>query len=53
VLGERLGVTEDLETLVAGLSDDDPRLGLFWVYDRLTFWQETLVQALRGHLHLD
>jgi Domain of unknown function (DUF2017) len=53
VLGERLGVTEDLETLVAGLSEDDPRLGLFWVYDQLTFWQETLVQALMGHLRLD
>ncbi|MDQ1603470.1 MAG: hypothetical protein QOE01_1315 [Actinomycetota bacterium] len=52
VLGERLGVTEDLEALVAGLSEDDPRLGLFWVYDRLTYWQESLVQALMGHLHL-
>lgn len=46
VLGERLGVTEDLEELVDSLADDDPRLMLFWVYDRLTYLQETLVQAL-------
>jgi hypothetical protein len=46
VLGERLGVTEDLEELIGSLEDDDPRLGLLWVYDRLTYLQETLVQAL-------
>jgi hypothetical protein len=46
VLGERLGVTETLEEVVAQLEDDDPRLGLFWVYDRLTYLQESLVQAL-------
>lgn len=46
VLGERLGVTEELEELVEQLEDGDPRLGLFWVYDRLTYLQETLVQAL-------
>ena len=46
VLGERLGVTEDLEELIDSLEDDDPRLGLFWIYDRLTYLQETLVQAL-------
>ncbi len=46
VLGSRLGVTEDLEELVGSLADDDPRLGLLWVYDRLTYLQETLVQAL-------
>jgi hypothetical protein len=46
VLGERLGVTETLEEVVAQLEDDDPRLGLFWVYDRLTHLQESLVQAL-------
>jgi len=46
VLGERLGVTEDLEELVSALADDDPRLGLLWVYDRLTYLQESLVQAL-------
>ena len=48
VLGERLGVTEDLQELVDSLEDDDPRLALLWVYDRLTFLQESLVQALEG-----
>jgi len=46
VLGERLGVNEELDELIAALKEDDPRLGLFWVYDRLTFLQETLVRAL-------
>ena len=46
VLGERLGVTEDIEGLIEALREDDPRLALLWVYDRLTFLQETLVQAL-------
>ena len=32
--------------MIASLEDDDPRLALFWVYDRLTFLQESLVQAL-------
>jgi Domain of unknown function (DUF2017) len=46
VLGERLGVVEELEDMIASIEDDDPRLALFWVYDRLTFLQESLVQAL-------
>ena len=46
VLGERLGVSEDLDELIASLDEDDPRLGMFWVYDRLTYLQETLVRAL-------
>ena len=46
VLGERLGVTEEIEDLVASLEGDDPRLALLWVYDRLTYLQESLVQAL-------
>jgi hypothetical protein len=46
VLGQRLDVTEDLEALVESLQDDDPRLALLWVYDRLTYLQESLVQAL-------
>jgi hypothetical protein len=32
--------------MVVGLSDDDPRLALFWIYDRLTYLEESLVQAL-------
>ena len=46
VLGERLGITEDWDALVESLSDEDPRLPLFYVYDRLTFLQETLVRSL-------
>jgi hypothetical protein len=46
VLGERLGITEDWDEMVAGLVDDDPRLPLFLVYDRLTYLQEMLVQSL-------
>ena len=46
VLGERLEVTEEWDELVASLHADDPRLALFWVYDRLTYLQEMLVQAL-------
>ena len=50
VLGARLGVSEDLEELLVSLPDDDPRLGLYWVYDRLTWLQETLVRALAAGL---
>lgn len=46
VLGDRLGVTEDWEEMVESLADGDPRLALFWVYDRLTYLQDTLVRAL-------
>ena len=46
VLGERLGITEDWDELLASLEEDDPRLGPLWVYDRLTYLQETLVQSL-------
>jgi hypothetical protein len=31
--------------MLAELSDD-PRLPLFWIYDRLTYLEESLVQAL-------
>jgi hypothetical protein len=46
VLGERLGVSEDWDELVESMAEDDPRLPMFWVYDRLTFLEESLVQAL-------
>jgi hypothetical protein len=45
-LGVRLGVTEDIEQRMAELDPDDPRSAYFWVYDWLTFLQETLVRAL-------
>lgn len=49
VLGERLGVTEDWDEQVEALVADDPedpRLAMFWAYDRLTYLQESLVQAM-------
>lgn len=46
VLGERLEVTEDLDELLAGLAEDDPRRSALMVYDWLGWLQETLVQAL-------
>jgi uncharacterized protein DUF2017 len=46
VLGDRLGVTEDWEDMVESLTDGDPRLTLFWVYDRLTYLQDALVRTL-------
>jgi Domain of unknown function (DUF2017) len=46
VLGERLEITEDWDEMVEGIADEDPRLPLFYVYDRLTYLQEMLVQSL-------
>ena len=46
VLGERLAVGEDWDETLSELAEDDPRLPLFWVYDRLTYLEESLVQAL-------
>ena len=49
-LGTRLGVTEDWDETLAELAEDDPRWYGFAVYDRLTWLQESLVQALlRAH----
>jgi hypothetical protein len=45
-LGVRLSITEDFEQRMAGLDPEDPRLAYFWVYDWLTYLQETLVHAL-------
>ena len=45
-LGVRLSVTEDFEERMARLDPDDPRSAYFWVYDWLTYLQETLVRAL-------
>jgi len=46
VLGERLGVTEDLEGMLAAIAEDDPRRAALGVYDWLGWVQETLVRAL-------
>jgi hypothetical protein len=45
-LGVRLSITEDFEARVADLDPGDPRSAYMWVYDWLTFLQETLVRAL-------
>lgn len=45
-LGVRLSITEDFEARVQDLDPDDPRSAYMWVYDWLTFLQETLVRAL-------
>jgi hypothetical protein len=47
-IGSRLGITEENHAELAGLPDDDPRAGLFQVYDWLTFLQESLVQRALG-----
>ncbi|MFW5471998.1 DUF2017 family protein [Knoellia sp. CPCC 206450] len=51
VLGERLGLREDadvdrLESELATMDDDDPRLHAMSVYDFLTWLQETLATAM-------
>ena len=45
-LGVRLSITEDFEARVADLDPADPRSAYMWIYDWLTFLQETLVRAL-------
>ena len=45
-IGTRLELTEDNHDLLATLPEDDPRAGLFQVYDWLTFVQESMVQGL-------
>jgi hypothetical protein len=45
-LGVRLAITEDFEERMAGLEPDDPRSAYFWIYDWLTYLQETLVRAV-------
>lgn len=45
-LGVRLGITENYEHELGGLSSDDPRAAYLQVYDWLTFMQESLVRAL-------
>ncbi len=45
-LGSRLEISEDNHDELAALPDDDPRAGLFHVYDWLTYLQDTLVHLL-------
>jgi hypothetical protein len=45
-LGVRLAITEDFEERMARMEPDDPRSAYFWIYDWLTYLQETLVRAV-------
>ena len=45
-LGVRLSITEDFDARVQNLDPADPRSAYMWIYDWLTFLQETLVRAL-------
>ena len=45
-IGTRIQISEDNHEELAGLPDDDPRSGLFHVYDWLTFLQESLVRCM-------
>lgn len=45
-LGSRLQITEDNHEELAGLPDDDPRSGMFHLYDWLTYLTESLVRCL-------
>ncbi len=45
-LGTRLEISEDNHDELAALPGDDPRLGLFHIYDWLTYLQDTLVRVL-------
>jgi Domain of unknown function (DUF2017) len=45
-LGVRLSITEDFQARVQDLDPADPRSAYMWIYDWLTFLQETLVRAL-------
>lgn len=50
-IGTRIQISEDNHTELASLPDDDPRAGLFHVYDWLTFLQESLVRCLDPTLY--
>ena len=45
-LGTRLEITEDNHDELADLPEDDPRAGMFQVYDWLTYLQDSLVHLL-------
>ena len=45
-LGSRIGISEENHEELADLPDEDPRSGMFEIYDWLTYLQESLVQAL-------
>lgn len=50
-IGTRIQIGEDNHEELASLPQDDPRAGLFHVYDWLTFLQESLVRCLDPTLY--
>ncbi len=50
-VGTRIQISEYNHEELAGLPDDDPRAGLFHVYDWLTFLQESLVRCMAPALY--
>ena len=48
-IGTRIDITEENHQELADLPEDDPRHGMFHVYDWLTYLQESLVQLLLPH----
>jgi len=50
-IGTRIQISEDNYEELAGLPNDDPRSGLFHVYDWLTFLQESLVRCMDPALY--
>lgn len=44
-IGVRLGITPQTHDELSNLPEDDPRSAMFFVYDWLTYLQETLVRA--------
>lgn len=50
-IGTRIQISENNHEELAGLPDDDPRSGLFHVYDWLTFLQESLVRCMDPELY--
>lgn len=50
-IGTRIHVSEDNHDELASLPENDPRAGLFHVYDWLTFLQESLVRCLDPTLY--
>lgn len=47
-LGTRLEVTEDHEVVFGRLPENDPRKAAWYIYDWLSFLQQTLVEAFMG-----
>lgn len=50
-IGTRIQIDEENHAELAALPEDDPRAGLFHVYDWLTFLQESLVRCLDPTLY--